>query len=747
MSYAVVQAPTFWDSVRSMGDDDPYRSDLLETMAQLHVKPFDNPKLATHKVGKAKNGKDVLSSDVKGRKHDRRLVWQVFNNTIVFLLYGTHAVQDRAKRMRIDFDPSDQLVTIYEQVPSDESQDRPYLEQRQEIGKAFMAWTDDELAGHGFAEPVIAVLRRLDDQNELLELEADMKADEFERAFNLLAYAHPDGEDAAQAVVAGETTEPLDEQPEVTEHDLEVEQRLRDVGRSEGFTQLDAEELERILAAPIEDWMLFLHPDQQSAVTKRYNGPARVRGSAGTGKTVVMLHRAAELAHRYHPEEADPGDEGRLLVTTYIRSLPPVLEHLFARLPGAKPDRVDFTNVDKLASRVCREAGVAPTIDPRAVEAAQSTAWKQTNTPDSPLRRAGITEAYAAEEVTTVIKGRGLGDFDSYLHTKRTGRKLQLSDPAKQQIWEFAQRWNEGLRERGVSDFADIVLRARDLARQRREPTYRAALIDEAQDLTLAGLQLVRALVNGSGPDRPDGLFLAGDGAQRIYPGGFTLRQAGVEVRGRTTVLRINYRNSAEVLDVAMATTGEESVEDLDEQFTRAGDAGETTRHSARPQLFVAANDFEQGQVVADQIELLVEDRSNGIGSGDIAVLCPSNKSAKELRGALQARHLPAIDLNDYEGIPTSSVKVGTYHRVKGLEFKAVILPDLSDGVFPRSRPAHVTEEQWADQEAAMMASLFVAMTRARDRLILTCVRTPSPALEGAIDQLELVETDRSLSR
>src|SRR5690606_4573874 len=112
-----------------------------------------------------------------------------------------------------------------------------------------------------------------------------------------------------------------------------------------------------------------------------------------------------------------------------------------------------------------------------------------------------------------------------------------------------------------------------------------------AQDLTLVGLQLIRALVNGPDPDRPDGLFLAGDGAQRIYPGGFTLRQAGIEVRGRTTVLKVNYRNTAEVLGVAMATTGADTIEDLDEQFTRADDVGETNRRGERPSLIVTDSD------------------------------------------------------------------------------------------------------------------------------------------------------------
>lgn len=737
MGYDVIEAQTFWDCVSSLNDD-PFKAQLLDTMVELRRQPFHNPKLATHDVGKAKNGKVVLSSDVGGRRTDRRLVWQMINNTIVVLLYGTHAVQERAKRMRIDFDPAEKVVTVYEQAPSEEIE-RPYQQHRREVGRAFMAWTDADLAGFGFTEPVIDVLRGLDDQNALLDLEDDLPSGVFERAFNLLAYGHPEGELAAHARTNEEERATVAEPPEPTAGDEELEEQLRDPRASAWFTRLGIEEVEEIMARPIEDWMVFLHPDQRSVAERTYSGPARVRGSAGTGKTVVVLHRAAVLAQRYAPEASEDG--GRILVTTFIKSLPPVLDQLYRRLHTARPELVDFTNVDKLANRICREAGQAPTLDPRGVDAARAAAWRKVNVAGSALQRLGITEHYAGEEVSAVIKGRAIDDLDTYLATKRTGRRLQLPEGARREIWDFAQAWQEGLTQRGVVDFPDVVRRARDLARARTEPTYRAALIDEAQDLTLVGLQLVRALVNGGQPDRPDGLFLAGDGAQRIYPGGFNLRQAGIQVRGRTTVLKVNYRNTAEILHAALAVAGGEGVEDLDEQFTRAGDAGDTLRHGPRPVLVVADTDAEQIDLVAGTIEKLVAESGNGIGSGDVGVLCPSNKLAEAVRAGLARHHIPTIDLNKYEGLETEAVKVGTHHRVKGLEFKAVILTDLTDGVFPRPRPASVTAEEWADQQATSTAALFVAMTRARDRLVITCVGHPSPVLGDAIDRLDVMDS------
>src|SRR5690606_5202157 len=173
----------------TMRRDDSHQADLMASLIELRRQPFKNPKLQTHDVGKAPNGKKIFSSDVGGRRSDRRLVWQVFNKTLVVLLYGTHAVQDRARRMRVAFDPDDRVVTIFEQAP-DTGVERTYQHQRVEVGKLFMAWTDEELAALGFAEPTIAVLRGLDTDSELLALEDSLGPLQFERAYNLLAFGN-----------------------------------------------------------------------------------------------------------------------------------------------------------------------------------------------------------------------------------------------------------------------------------------------------------------------------------------------------------------------------------------------------------------------------------------------------------------------------------------------------------------------------------------------------------------------------
>lgn len=591
--------------------------------------------------------------------------------------------------------------------------------------KPFDHWSDAELIEAGL-DLQLDELRSLRSAEQVLEVEAS--DDVLELLIEILEltpeqWRHRITIDTADAAA-------------VKAAEVEDEERFVDMvtrfGARTGLSPfLSAAELEQLLAAPIEEWMLFLHPDQRAITERRFDGPARVRGPAGTGKTVVLLHRAAELADRYN----DPAD--KILVTTFVSSLPPVLDRLYQRLPKSAPDRVEFTNVDKLARAVCTRAGVHVVVNPTAADAAFGQAWKASVTSGSPIERANLSRSYVQEEIRSVIKGRGISLEDLYLNVNRTGRRTPLNADVRTHVWALAEEWNARLAERGISDFADVILRARDIARSASEATYRAALIDEAQDLTLAGLQLIRALVNGPGPDQPDGLFIAGDGAQRIYSGGFTLKQAGVDVRGRSAVLRKNYRNTAEVLSAAVAVAGTSTVSDLDEDFVLGADVESADRVGRRPELIVSESSEAQLSAITARIEALATDGDSPVFLGDIAVCCPTNKTAKAVKAALLEAGLPTIELKDYDGETVEAVKVGTHDRAKGLEFKVVILPDLSASTFLKPPPGQAAAES-ADYEATGLARLYVAMTRARDHLILSCVNDAAAVLDPVLDQVDL---------
>lgn len=743
MQYQIVEAQSYWDCVDAMRRDDQYKGSLVDTLVELRRRPFQNRKLNTHGVGEAANGKKLFASDVGGRRSDRRVVWLLFNRTIVLLLYGTHKIYDRAKRMSVDYDPAAQGYNTYEKVP-ETGISQPYVRHREKVGKLFMAWTDEDLESCGFPAPVVPNLRRINSDEEFLAMEDQLGPRYFETAFNLIAHGHPDGERAA-SLISELDADPTP--PAVTEEDLEAERHLLDEERPPWFTRTEPEYLAEIMGRPIEDWMIFLHPDQRNAVRRRYSGPARVRGSAGTGKTVVGLHRAVWLARRNLAVQEESRNQltgttevtRPVLFTTLIRSLPPVLEALYLRMPGTVAGEVEFANVHKLATFFCFRSGKCRPYEWRSVEEAFAAAYKAVVTPGSPLDKRALSKSYLREEVTAVIKGRAIESLDEYRAIRRTGRRAPLGRNQRRQVWELREAWDREMAGRGVMDFPDHILGALEYARSLPEPRYSAIVVDEAQDLTLAGLQFLRALVNAPNhdQDRSDGLLILGDGAQRIYPGGYMLRQAGVEVRGRTTVLDVNYRNTSHIIDAAMAVAGAAEIEDLDEDYRRGDQLADVARQGPRPFLIRARDADDQIHEIARRMRQLAA-MSDPIRPGDTAVLVPWNRQAKTAERLLKSRGLGVQLLDRYDGRPNDLVKLGTYHRGKGLEFKAVFLPYLNLGLFPRRPKRGIIPEEAAEARDLEISALFVAMTRARDVLVLLHNGSPSEAIKPVLGRFEL---------
>ena len=584
-------------------------------------------------------------------------------------------------------------------------------------------WSTSELAEAGFDPDAIELLRRAT-ADDLLDVWPDI-----------------DDEILSKTLELSEIS-PEEWRQQRFPDDEMANERFRDAivnrGALAGLSSvLSPDELQRLVSAPIEEWMIFLHPDQRPLVNREFNGPARVRGSAGTGKTVVALHRAAALARRFAGES--PSGGAPVLFTTYVKHLPPVFESLYRRLPSASDGAVEFINIDKLARRVCVEAGFRPAVDQRTSDSTFAKAYEAIVKPGTPLGKARVTRGYLREEVVWVIKGRGIASLDEYLDMDRKGRRMPFRASMREQAWALREEWDRRLAEASVLDFPDVVMRARDLARRRSEAMFRSAIVDEAQDLTLVGLQLVHALVNGpEGMGRPDGLFIVDDGAQRIYPGGFTLAQAGVDVRGNSTVLAVNYRNTRQVIETAMACAGSQLVDDLlGYQYARGDAEAEASRKGARPFLVQAADFDDQVSFAAEQIKRL---RGTGaLSAGDVAVFAPSNRLVKEALAGFEAAGLCCQNLSEFTGGSNERVKVGTFHRSKGLEFKVVFLLDLSAGSFPFSLSGQ-SEEERSEQRELQISSLFVAMTRARDGLYVLHSGEPSDVLYEALDFFEIVE-------
>lgn len=452
-----------------------------------------------------------------------------------------------------------------------------------------------------------------------------------------------------------------------------------------------AEQLAKAATAPLVEWMGFLHPGQARLVRRTYAGPARIRGPAGTGKSVVMLHRAAWLA------ETRPG---RVLVTSFVRTLPHHLHAVFEQLSPNTADRVDFLGLHEVARKLLDEVGQRMYVNGRRIGAAFDDAWARVGA-CGPLAEIGPAQ-YWKQEIDHVIKGRGLRRFVDYERLERRGRSVPLTVSDKTSVWELLSAYTEELERRGMHDHNDVLSAAVDLvARRGVESRWVAVMIDEVQDLPLLGIRLC-ALLGGTGRD---GLFLVGDGQQAIYPGGFNLAEAGVSVVGRATVLRVNYRNTRQILDFARAQVDADDFSDLDGTDERGRRDVEVLRDGPSP---VQATAPDRRRLALLLALALRRDAAAGVDWGEMAVLTLSHAEARYLREQLATREIPFRDLLTWDGRPDNQVKVDTVHRAKGLDFAAVYLPSLSPGA------ATGETQEW---ETLRRRQRFVGQTRARDRL------------------------------
>lgn len=645
---------------------------------------------------------------------DVRILLVRRGDTVVLLEAGMRRdVYDKAARGRFVVNPHRRFMGFVDAEARAEERreplptaDRPT---RAHQPRVLDHWRDDELRQAGLTEDEVTALRACDDEYDVLGLpwpdnRLDLVVGMVETTPE--GWARGDGSDEGA--------------------ESRIRQAIEEFGGLTGISPLLSDAvLAELAAAPVEEWMIFLHPEQRNIVESHQRGPARVRGAAGTGKTVVALHRAAELARRYPRESHEVW--GSVLFVTVLPSLVPVLESLYRRLPGVV-DAVEFSDVDGLAGTIVeRVTGSPPVVDPAAVDEAFAEVWRSMLADGGLVADLGLSPSYVRTEIEKVVKGRGLQSLTQYRAVVRVGRRQGLTAAAREEVWDLARRWDEAMAARGTTSWPDVALAARAALQGGGVARYRSVVVDEAQDLTLVGLDLLRTLVNGEGPDRPDGLFLAGDGAQRIQPGGFTLRQAGIEVRGRTTVLRVNYRNTRQIIDAALGALGEEEITDLDEEFRRGEQSPSAIRSGGAPLVERCADESTEVDAVVGLLNRA--DAHEAIGFGDAAVLVPSAEEEARWLAALSERDIPVIALGSYTGETVGAVKVGTHGQSKGLEFKVVVLPALGAERFPGARGADEPIDEWRERRSLALSHLFVAMTRARDVLSITCVGEPAAEL------------------
>lgn len=510
------------------------------------------------------------------------------------------------------------------------------------------------------------------------------------------------------------------------------------------FTWLESDEdLRRAIEGlSFAEWQLFLHPQQRALVERRANGPMRVSGGAGTGKTVIAVHRAVELAKR---DKAD-GQQPRILLTTYTRNLADDLRRQVAQLQPRLPfteklsePGVMVSGLDRVARMILQQAGAK--ISPIAQEVIgqprgrvltypRENVWQEVLTLMGDELPEGLRSAdFLESEYELIVLPQRVTTLKQYLRVRRPGRGVALDRSKRAAVWKAMERYRDRSADLGVTSFDEqLALAAAWLDHEAALGTprpFRHVLVDEAQDLTPAHLQLLRALVEPG----PDDLFLAEDSHQRIYGKKITLSHYGIQVRGRSRRLTRNYRTTRQNLDVAFGILDPGTYEDMEGQAEEHHYV--SPRSGPEPLLLRAADRADELSKAAELLTVWLEQDRDSEDSApeSIAILVRDRYQRDAVVNGL-AQHGIEVRAVDREAAGRGRPVVMTMHRAKGLEFRKVLLFDVSKNAIPR--PLRDQQYSDADSDDALLRErslLYVAATRARDQLAISWSGEASPLI------------------
>jgi mRNA-degrading endonuclease RelE of RelBE toxin-antitoxin system len=475
------------------------------------------------------------------------------------------------------------------------------------------------------------------------------------------------------------------------------------------FRVIDGDQalLKRALESPWDQWTVFLHPTQRDAAMKSYSGPAKVSGGAGTGKTVVALHRAAELARR---------KDARVLLTTFSRTLASRLEHNLNLLlePGSpERGRVEVAHLHRVAKRLWEErAGRSfrPLTDRDLMSRLERLAREKNST--------GFSTAFLRLEWVNVIEAEGVSSWDAYKVVQRAGRGVPLGVRQRLQVWRVFEALHKELEADGVMSFDRLLHEARGLLQEDGAP-YDHVIADEVQDFAAPELRFLRALAKPG----PDDVFLAGDIGQRIYKAGSSFSASGLEVRGRSTILRLNYRTTEQIrryADGLLPGVLRDNDGESEERATVSLLTG------PRPRIVHFTDPNDEVRHLAERLKAWLQ---GGYEPGDIGVFARTNATLEDrAQGVLDLCGLTGNYLTDEDPPQRDRVSLGTMHRAKGLEFRVVVLVGCEVDQLPlagalRGLSDNAARAQFTEQERNLF---YVACTRAREQLVITHVGAPS---------------------
>jgi superfamily I DNA/RNA helicase/mRNA-degrading endonuclease RelE of RelBE toxin-antitoxin system len=642
------------------------------------------------------------------------------NDGDVFLLLWVDKHDDAydwARRHKCDVHPGTGTLQIYESIELDtpeiihkpvdpapvvipqselepeKGQVKPALEL--EPTEPLFDLSDSQLNSIGVPLELNKIILALKTEKQLEAMERKLPTEAFEALYLLAA-----GTEWAEI-----EADYINKKPEVIDT-TDVESALNRVSSQRSFWVIEDEmELQQMLNAPLDRWRVFLHPTQRKLIDRNWNGPVRVLGGAGTGKTVVAMHRAKWIAKNV----VKPGE--KILFTTFTANLALDIKANLCKICSEEElNKIEIKHIDGWVGGYLKRQKYPHKIvydnDP-----VMQRIWER-----AILLNQEFPESFFKEEWDRVVLPQRIHSVDEYKKVKRTGRGVALNRKQRIEIWSVFEEVRAQMLHAGLRTFEDATLDASDLLKTDSAPLpYRTVIVDESQDMGPQALTLLRALV----PENSDDMYLVGDGHQRIYRRLAIMGQCGIKIVGRSRKLKINYRTTEETRRFASAVLEGNPVDDLDGGIDGDKDYRSLT-HGELPikKGYISKSDEADG--IAEIIKKLVEE---GVDARDICVTYRTNSLGK-----LYESHLALKKINTYTVSRSADerrhpgVRLATMHRVKGLEFRYVILAGISNGVVPLPIATSGSEDpvELRQMELSERALLHVAATRAVRQLFVT---------------------------
>lgn len=471
------------------------------------------------------------------------------------------------------------------------------------------------------------------------------------------------------------------------------------------------EQLEAVLSGQWDKWQIFLHPNQQELVDAHYAGPVRISGSAGTGKTIVALHRVNHLLRL--------SDDTRVLLTTLSPALAGFLHARLRKLLADRPrlgERVEVASVDDYAQRLYKLHVGEFKLTSRETFAGWITeACKAAG--DAKLR-----PLFLLNEWEDVIDAQQLTTLEQYQAAERLGRKVRLNAERRQALWTiFAQVWAK-LQAAGTITQAGLYHRLVVALERSPGSPVDHVIVDECQDLNQGQVRFLAALGRG----RANALFFTGDIGQRIFQQPFSWKSLGIDLRGRTKTLRVNYRTSQQIRKTADRLL-ESAIVDADGERV---DRSKTISAFGGPAPTITVFD-DQAEEQAAATAFLKERLEAGVKPHEMAIMVRDDAQLPRAQAIAKALGIPAVVLDQRLATLVGSLNLSTMHLAKGLEYRAVAVIACDDDVIPSPSRLAAISDPGDLKEAYELERhlLYVACTRARDHLFVSGVHPASEFL------------------